>query len=659
MRKITRFSCQLFTLSVVMILFSAFDKNKDSNKQPYKFPYRQVGLTQRQAAAHVLSRFTYGAMPGQVDEVLKMGLENWFQQQLSADQSNDFLNEMLSGYNALSMSNQEIVTHYADAGQLVKMAVEEGVLTKEEVAALKQSDKSEYRQKLRAYMATKGLKPKAELIRQLINQKILRAAYSKNQFQEMLTGFWFNHFNISIQKNESSRFVLAYERDVIRPNVLGKFDDLLLATATSPAMLTYLDNNKSMVAEDQETTTQQKQQQRRMTFLENAEQADTSMQQLVGKLKKARGTQGLNENYAREIMELQTLGVDGGYTQNDVTEGARILTGWMVYPMDGVGRKAAEKITNRLGEDELKRLGYVHNGDFLFAAKRHDFRTKHFLGADYPAGVGYEEGLKLMHTLSHHPSTANFICKKLAVRFVNDDPPATLVKKMADTFLKEDGDIKSVLITMVSAPEFWAKETLREKIKSPFELVVSTVRATNASVKAPYMLYNWIEKMGEQLYAYQAPTGFPDRAKYWINSGALLYRMNFGLAFATGKIKGVSYDAAQLTNNHEPESPEAALKIYGTVLIPERNLEETQKRLLPLLKDPQIENKVNAAAEKMPLIATDSSTETGLEDALSDGKIKPSASKEAETKMQPMAITPAALMQIIGILIGSPEFQRR
>ena len=219
---------------------------------------------------------------------------------------------------------------------------------------------------------------------------------------------------------------------------------------------------------------------------------------------------GLNENYAREVMELHTMGVEGGYTQNDVTQAAMVLTGWT-----------------------------VKDATFYFAPRRHDQREKTVLGKHFVPNGGYQEGVELLEILAHHPATAKFISNKLATRFVNDHPSGQLVGKMAKTFSNTDGDIRQVMITMVTAPEFWTADAVREKTKSPFELAMSAVRSFHAEIEQPYQLYNWVSKMGQKFYYYQAPTGFPDRGQYWINTGSLLNRMNFGLAFASQRIPGV------------------------------------------------------------------------------------------------------------------------
>ncbi|HEY4289398.1 MAG TPA: DUF1800 family protein, partial [Puia sp.] len=352
-----------------------------------RFPYRHAGLSERQAAAHLLSRFTYGAGPGQVDAVVKMGLENWFAQQLEGSLPDDSLGEVLDRYDALKLTNEEIVNRYPRAGQVVRMAIRDGVISKDSVKV----DRKEYRDVLQTYMEQKGYKKEQELFRQFINQKVLRAAYSQNQLREVLTDFWFNHFNVSITKNDCASFIPNYERDVIRPAALGNFSELLLGTARSPAMSYYLDNFSSSAPLPEG-------QQDRVYARAKVEMADTAEQQKTFAAQ-ARKNRGLNENYAREVMELHTLGVDGGYTQQDVTQAARVLTGWGVYPMNENGKG----IIGRFSEEQLARRGFVHEGDFFFNANRHDKGEKKVLGQTFAAGGGYEEGVRLLEMLAHHP----------------------------------------------------------------------------------------------------------------------------------------------------------------------------------------------------------------------------------------------------------------
>ncbi|MCC8410475.1 DUF1800 domain-containing protein [Mucilaginibacter sp. UR6-1] len=614
-----------------ILVLTAFFAAKDA--YTVKFPFASAGLSKQQAAAHLLSRFSYGATPGQIDEVANEGLEKWFTAQLNASLPDDSLNQTLKAYNALELSNAEVVKQYPKNGQLIRMAVKDGAVNKDSV----KTDRKKYQAAIDEYMKKNGLKPERELFREFINQKILRAAYSSNQLQEVMTSFWFNHFNVSINKGNCAQFIPAYERDVIRPNALGKFSTLLLATAKAPAMLYYLDNFSSVGEKASGMTNQRP---KRMS-------SDTAMMMAPPKKK---NTRGLNENYAREVMELHTLGVDGGYTQHDVTEAARVLTGWTIYPLGQYADQAKKGVTG-LSAEQLQKRGYVHDGDFLFAANRHDGGTKTVLGKQFKPN-GYQEGVELLNMLAHHPSTAKFISRKLAIRFVSDAPPQTLIDKMAKTFLSTDGDIKQVLITMVNSREFWDKDAVREKTKSPFELAIGAVRGLDATITQPYQLYNWINKMGEKVYYYQAPTGFPDKGQFWINTGSLLSRMNFGLALTSGRIPGVKVNLKALNNNHEPESTKAALAIYCKLILPGRDPAATIKRLTPLLNDPELVEKVNNASAKVAPKATDALTGA-------DSTIRRETKKQNGEAMQAGNGNSAMLAQVAGIIIGSPEYQRR
>ena len=614
----------MFSIAFVAIggwAFSGADPVGQDHRIPgegsVRFPWAKAGLTERQAAAHLISRFTYGARPGQVDAVVRMGLENWFGKQLQGSLADDSLEGRLSRYDALELSNSAVANTYPRGGQVLRMAIRDGVIPKDSV----KTDRREYREQLQAYMAQKGLKREQDLYRQLFCQKVLRAAYSENQLREVMTDLWFNHFNVSITKNDCAEFIPAYERDVIRPNALGRFGELLLKTAKSPAMLYYLDNFISSVAVPGDST------------------------------KRGRG---LNENYAREVMELHTLGVDGGYTQQDVTEAARVLTGWGIYPMGQFARGGGAVQLARFTDEQIARRGFVHDGDFFFNSNRHDKGEKVVLGHLFPAGGGYEEGVTLLSLLAHQPATAHFVCRKIAVRFVSDDPPSALIERMARTFLEKNGDVRQVLLTMVESPEFWSPEAVREKTRSPFELAIGAVRGLNGDIQQPLPLFNWVTRMGEKKYYYQAPTGFPDRGTYWINTGSLLNRMNFGLALAAGRVPGVQIDLLSLNGGHEPESALAALTIYGKLLLPERDLAATEKRLTPLLTDPGLAQRVNAAA------AGDGVSAMGAwEKQAKSAEGKEPGETGALDREAVMPVDHAMLAQAVGILIGSPEFQRR
>ena len=614
-------SLLLIAAYCLTIVLSSYLNIPDSPSKKIKFPYKAAGLTEEAAAAHLLSRFTFGTEPGQIEAVKKQGLEKWFEKQLEASFPDDSLHAALSSYDALNLSNSEIVDIYPRGGREVRMAVKDGVINKDSVD--KQTDKKAYRAVLDAYMKEKGMKPQQDLYKQFISQKILRAAYSENQLLEVMTSFWFNHFNVALVKNDCAEFIPDYERDVIRPRALGNFEDLLVSTAKSPAMLYYLDNFSSSVADNNPMNGSM--------MTSNAAMTDSTK-----KIQKPKQLQGLNENYAREVMELHTVGVDGGYSQSDVTQAAKVLTGWTVYPLGHFDNTDNER--KRITADSTKNPGWVHEGDFLFNPNRHDKSRKMVLGRIFPAGGGYEEGLLLFNLLAHSPATAKFICHAIAVRFVSDTPSVSLVERMTKTFLEKNGDIKAVLITMVTSPEFWAPAAIQEKIKSPFELAISSVRSLQVRIEDPNQLNNWISRMGEKIYNYQAPTGFPDKGQYWINTGSLLNRMNFGLAFAGGRIQGITLDLLSLNNHHEPESALAALSIYGKILVPLGDSLQMQKRLSPLLNDPALAQKVSTAA---------------------NGNTDSVRQLNATLALQRSKQNNIMLSQVVGVLIGSPEFQRR
>lgn len=638
------------------IVFSSFVRMVEAADK-LAMPYKKVGLTTEQAAAHLLSRFTYGAKPGDVEEVVKRGIDKWLKQQLEGNLEDQKLNSMLAQYDVINFTNTEVEDVFPRPPLMRRYAISEGFVNKDSVA---KGDKKHEREGVLAYMKAKGYRQTPELYRQFFSQKILRAAYSNNQFREMMTDFWFNHFNVALNKPQCASFVPAYERDVIRPNVFGSFEDLVLKTAKSPAMLLYLDNASSSgsnaVMEDQNME----------TMMSSDKLTATQREKLKSRIKqrqeqKKKAKTGLNENYAREVMELHTLGVDGGYTQSDVTQAARVLTGWTVGPLGKIGYgSSARKLMERMNPQEMVEKGYVIDGDFMFATNRHDNGEKVVLGKKFAAGGGYEEGVALLKMLAHHESASKFISKKLAVRFVNDNPPSTLLNKMARAFSSSKGDITTVLIAMVNSPEFWSKEALREKTKSPFELAMSAVRSLDAKVDKPYELYSWINKMGQQMYYYQAPTGFPDNGQYWINTGSLLNRMNFGLALASQRIPGVKLNLAALNNNREPESIEAALLTYSKLIMPERDLKHTVARLKPMLNDPNLGQKVAQAAEKNNAKNQNNTMEMSMQPEMPEkGKIGTGAKANLNPAIKQQGGNNTMLAQVVGVIIGSPEFQRK
>ena len=640
------------------IICSSFVRMSDSSDK-LVMPYKKAGLTTEQAAAHLLSRFTYGAKPGEVEEVVKMGIDKWLKLQLEGNLEDEKLRGLLSKYDAINFTNTQVDDIFPRNPVIRRYAISEGFINKDSVST---GNKKYEREAMETFMKAKGFRPTQELNRQFFSQKILRAAYTNNQLREMMTDFWFNHFNVALNKAQCASYVPAYERDVIRPNVFGNFEDLLLRTAKSPAMLLYLDNSSSSG-----TNVPMEDQNMDMMLMSGNKLTATQQQRLKTRQKQKQLQQkksqgGLNENYAREVMELHTLGVDGGYTQNDVTQAARVLTGWTLGPLGKLGYgSSARKLMDRMSEQEMTAKGYVIDGDFMFAANRHDNGEKVVLGKKFPAGGGYDEGVTLLKMLAHHPSAAKFITKKIAVRFVNDNPANALLEKMAKAFTASNGDIQTVLIAMVNAPEFWSKEALREKTKSPFELAMSAVRGLDAKVDRPYELYSWINKMGQQMYYYQAPTGFPDNGQYWINTGSLLNRMNFGLALASQRIPGVSLNLAALNNNKEPESIEAALLTYSKLIMPERDLKHTVARLKPMLNDPNLVQKVANAAEENN---AKNPSNTNMEPQMSPEKPeKMKLGNGAKANQNPTVKQQAGnntmLAQVVGVIIGSPEFQRK
>jgi uncharacterized protein (DUF1800 family) len=436
-------------LAAALGLLAARDGAGGDFRQPLQGEDRRI--------LHALNRLTYGPRPGDIEAVRGMGLEQWIDLQLHPERiaENPALAALLAPLETLNMSPADLArSETGTAGQA----------------------------------AAKGM----ALRRDLTTAKLYRAVYSERQLEEVLTDFWFNHFNVYLNKGAVRILAGAYERDAIRPHVLGKFRDLLGATAHSPAMLFYLDNWQSVDPRRAQQTAR---------FLKN--------EQLRAKAQ----ARGLNENYARELLELHTLGVDGGYTQKDVVEVARAFTGWTILQP----RQIAE---------------------FVFNARMHDPGEKTVLGVKIPAGGGQSDGERVLDILARHPSTARFISTKLAQRFVADDPPSSLIDSMAAAFRRTDGDIRAVLAAMFASPEFFSEGAWRAKVKTPLELVVSAVRATGAEVRNAAPLAQRIAELGQPLYMKVEPTGYPMKADEWVNSAALLARMNFALALAGNRVPG-------------------------------------------------------------------------------------------------------------------------
>jgi uncharacterized protein (DUF1800 family) len=440
--------------------------------------------------------------------------------------------------------------------------------------------------------------PERLVAEELIAQRLTRDIYSTAQLQEVMTDFWFNHFNIYLRKNETMPYELvSYERDVIRPLALGKFEDLLEATAHSPAMLMYLDNEESIGPDSP-----------------NAERAEIAAARRPGNQKKAR--EGLNENYARELMELHTLGVNGGYTQADVTQVARILTGWTI--------------------DRPQR-----GGGFQFDPNRHEPGTKKALGQKFK-DKGEFEGRELLHYLATRPATAQFISRKLAIRFVSDNPPQSLIDRMAKTYLSSGGDISAVLKSLYHSPEFWSADVYRAKVKTPLEYVVSAVRASNANIDNLRPVANALRTMGMPLYGCVPPTGYDWKASSWVSTGALVDRMNFALNLASNHLQGVTASWTPQTNDN------SATPFYADP--PTAESEET--RLEAMIVAGGISDATRAAvlkqfAEQVAQRSDSASAQSVASPPRPVARIAAAPALEREDQL------------LAGLLLGSPEFQRR
>lgn len=590
-------------------------------------------LSSDQKIAHALNRLTFGPRPGDADEVRKLGLKRWIDLQLHPDRiaENPVLATKLAPLDTLRMTPLELAWRYPPL-QLIKDMVdgkipypkdpqalamidpavrriknnqgkdadekptlENAGLTEEQQLILRKGAPAE---KLKVFdglldeqqdevleatpmgvrislfsVAPPDLRrriqkaggPQFVINQDLMEAKLLRAIYSNRQLEEVLTDFWYNHFNVFLDKGADRYLVGSYERDVIRPHVLGKFHDLLLATAESPAMLFYLDN------------------------VESVDPRAAAMMQARRRAQPARPVRGLNENYARELMELHTLGVDGGYTQRDVTEVARCFTGWSIKaPREGA--------------------------TFVFRERLHDNGAKVVLGHRIPPGGGIEDGLKVLDILAHHPSTARFISRKLAMRFVADDPPPSLVARMASTFREKDGDLRAVMQTMLASPEFWSQGAYRAKLKSPLEMVASSVRALGADVDFSFALSQQLVQLGEPLYRKREPTGYTNAGQDWMNSASLLARMNFAIALASNRIPGVKVDPARFGDASDTDQIAADLMLTS------------------------LSDQARAAIQ------------AGL-DAQAN-----SQTAEPRRPLQPPVPKP---LVIAGLMLGSPDFQRR
>ena len=457
------------------------------------------------AIVHVLSRIGFGPRPGDVEKVRAMGIQRYIDQQLRSERIPDAaVTARLSGLTTIGLSSRQIAEQYEMPQLEARQQKKQDAKNNDAAAGDGKQPPDPMQQRANTVMV------------ELAEQKLLRAVYSERQLQEVLTDFWFNHFNVDARKGADKFLLTEYERETIRPRVLGKFRDLLGAAAKSPAMLFYLDNWLSADPNGPHLPDAAIGRPRfaRGPFGGRVMTPPPGRVAAQGNQKK-NAPKGLNENYGRELMELHTLGVDGGYKQKDVTEVARALTGWTI---------------------DKPRAG----GSFTFNARIHDTGQKVVLGHVIKAGGGESDGEQVLDILAKHPSTATFIATKLTRRFVSDTPPPALVERIAARFRETDGDLREVMRAILTSPEFLSPGAYRAKVKTPFEFVVSALRATGADVQDARPLVREIQQLGMPLYMCQPPTGYKDTADAWVNTGALVGRMNLAVRLAAGQIRGTS-----------------------------------------------------------------------------------------------------------------------
>ncbi|HMJ09717.1 MAG TPA: DUF1800 domain-containing protein [Pyrinomonadaceae bacterium] len=634
-------------------------------------------LTEEQKIIHVLNRLGFGARPGDVARVKAIGLQKYIDQQLDPAKIDDAVAEnKVKDLEIFNMSTAEVFAKYPNPGALLRqldggkakaaVAQNQSNTPPAEVDAKAAADaadaeKRDRQQRLRDLYRQYDLRPANQLVPQIVQNRFLRAVYSERQLQEVMVDFWQNHFNVFSGKAAVRWYIPSYERDVLRKYALGNFKDLLVATAQHPAMLFYLDNFQSVspnaqakgknnaaiqrMAQNGNVPPRVRNRMKQRLGLNDA-QIDQRLKQMSDDPKKAapKRQRGINENYARELMELHTLGVDGGYTQKDIVEVAKAFTGWTIADPSGYRKAAASDIK---GNDD-KRLARIQrqagvpddiqSGEFYFNDRWHEDGVKTVLGHKIDEG-GVKDGLKVIDILVNSPATANFIARKLAVKFVSDNPSDALVARVASAFTRSHGDIKTTLRTLFADKEFFAPENYRAKIKTPFELAVSSIRTLGGDTNASPAMIAMLNKLGEVPYGYQAPTGYPDTAEDWVNTGALLERLNFVIAVASNQIRGTHVDLTTFDSKDKVKILDRAIdEVLDGEVSP-----ATRATLLKQIEAP------------LPEVKPASETEAA------DVEMPAAGNGKGNRRVRPL-LAPSGdpeVFKVISLVLGTPEFQRQ
>ena len=612
--------------------------------QQRKVPVATVptGIAREQTAdqqvLQVLNRLAFGPRPGDVAKVRAIGVDAWIDQQLHPERINDSaMDEMLARYPMLHADQSALATQYATAQR------ERRLVKRDTSAAARDNTQAANDDGLKEVRRSR-----AQLVGQLESSRVARAVTSDRQLQEVMTDFWENHFNVFVGKNPVEAYYLTDYDRTIREHSLGKFRDLLGAVAHSPAMLVYLDNAQSRANPGQPTLAQNRgglvlarggKGVPDIEMIIRRRNLDAAQAQQLRQRAAAQKKAGLNENYGRELMELHTLGVDGGYTQQDVIEAARALTGWSVrLPAQG--------------------------GGYIFRPEWHDAAQKMFLGHTLTAGRGEQDGEDVLDIISRSPATAHFLARQLARRFVSDSPSTGLVDAAAQTFMKTGGDIREVVRTIVTSPEFFAERAYHSKVKSPFEVVVSAARALGAEADSTPRTALVIAYLGEPIFGHRDPNGWPETGDAWMNTGAILNRINFGQAVAANRLPGATM-ATWPGSDALVNAPRATQVDAVVSSILEGAASPDTRKILMSGEHPLAASAARAATQSQLSSSSDSAT---ADMTMMNAKMAKGAAKQdgiaglgralARNPMVGPAPQLTGLAQVVGLALGSPEFQR-